>query len=97
MKVTSLTEPSSLNTPSGKAAFYICHVLPEWLASLTLFADNIRKKFGTGLLGDYRFKDETESQKRKRHARMAKRREKKAAKALEGNFDLELMEKKAGV
>jgi hypothetical protein len=78
MKVTSLSDPGGLNTPGGKAAFYICHVLPEWLASLTLFSDNIRKSFGTGLFGDYRVIDETESQKISRHAKEAKRKAKNA-------------------
>ena len=94
MKVTSLTDPSSLNTPGGKAAFYICHVLPEWLASLTLFADNIRKTFGTGLFGDYRVRDETESEKVSRRAKEAKRRERKAN---ESNPAVELVEKKEKV
>ena len=80
MKVTSLTEPNSLNTSTGKAVFYIFHVLPEWLASVTLFSENIRKTFGTGLGGDYRARDETPSEKEKRHAAYEKRREKKAAK-----------------
>jgi len=97
MRVTSLNDPISLDTPGGKAAFYVCHVLPEWLASLTLFANNIRKAFGSGLCGDYRFRDETETEKRKRHARMAKRREKKEAKALKENLAVELVEKKEKV
>ena len=79
-RVTSLNDPINLDTPGGKAAFYVCHVLPEWLATLTLFGSNIRKGFGTGLFGDYRFKDETESEKTKRHARIEKRRQKKEAK-----------------
>jgi len=92
MRVTSLDDPISLDTPGGKAAFYVCHVLPEWLASLTLFGYNIRKTFGTGLCGDYRFKDETEKEKSKRHARMAKRKEKKEAKT-EKSTAFELVEK----
>jgi len=94
MRITSLNEPISLDTPGGKAVFYLCHVLPEWLASLALFGYNIRKTFGTGLLGDYRFKDETETQKRKRHERMAKRKEKKAVKSFEESAVFELAEKK---
>lgn len=88
-RVTSLNDPISLDTPGGKAAFYVCHVLPEWLATLTLFGSNIRKGFGTGLCGDYRYKDETESEKIKRHARKEKRKQKK-----EVNVGLEMNEKK---
>jgi len=94
MKVTSLSEPGGLNSPGGKAAFYVCHVLPEWLASLTLFADNIRKTFGTGLVGDYRFRDETEKEKKSRLAKIARRKERKANKT---NTAIELVEKKEGV
>jgi len=88
MKVTSLTDPSSLNTSAGKAAFYILHVLPEWLASVTLFAENIRKTFGTGLGGDYRARDETPSEKEKRHAAYENRRNKKAAKEAAYEMDV---------
>jgi len=76
-RVDSLTDPSPLNTPRGKAAFYILHVLPEWLASVTLFSVNVRKYFGTGPFGDYRFRDETEKEKEKRLKREAKKAEKK--------------------
>ena len=82
-----------MNTPGGKAAFYVCHVLPEWLASLTLFADNIRKTFGTGLVGDYRLRDETENEKKSRLARVARRRERE----VETVTAVELVEKKEGV
>jgi hypothetical protein len=97
MRVTSLNDSISLNTPGGKVAFYVCHVLPEWLASLTLFGYNIRKSFGTGLCGDYRFRDETEKEKRKRLARLAKRREKKEGKTLEKSTAIELAERKEKV
>ena len=70
---TSLSAPSPLNKPTSKAAFYVFHVLPEWLASLILFGYNIRKTFGTGLCGDWRMWDETEKERVKRLARAAKR------------------------
>jgi hypothetical protein len=57
--------------------FYIFHVLPEWLAICILFSENIRKTFGTGLFGDWRGKDETETQKTKRLAKRAAKEEKK--------------------
>jgi len=71
-RVTSLTE-SKLNRPGEKAAFYIFHILPEWLATVVLFVDNIRKTFGTGLVGDWRIKDETGREKEKRIASEEKR------------------------
>ena len=77
IRTTSLSAPSALNMPTAKAAFYIFHVLPEWLATLILFGDNIRKSFGTGLVGDVRYRDETEKEREKREKREAKRKEKK--------------------
>jgi len=83
LKTTSLSAPNPLNTPSSKAAFYIFHVLPEWLATLILFGDNIRKTFGTGLVGDWRLWDETEKQRVKRLAREAKREAKRKEKKMQ--------------
>ena len=83
LKTTSLSAPSPLNTPSSKAIFYIFHVLPEWLATLILFGNNIRKTFGTGLLGDWRLWDETEKERVKRLARMAKREAKRKEKKMQ--------------
>ncbi|KAF8812916.1 hypothetical protein BYT27DRAFT_6399129 [Phlegmacium glaucopus] len=77
IKTTSLSAPSVLDTPRAKAAFYVFHVLPEWLASLILFGVNIRKTLGTGMWGDWRIKDETEKQRAKREKREAKRKNKK--------------------
>ena len=82
IKTTSLTASSPLNTPGSKALFYIFHVLPEWLASAILFGDNIRKTFGTGLIGDWRLWDETEKERVKRMARIAKRDAKRKEKKL---------------
>jgi hypothetical protein len=79
VRTTSLSSPSVLNTPLAKAGFYVFHVLPEWLASLILFGNNIRKTFGTGLVGDWRIMDETEKQRLKREEKMAKRQQKKMA------------------
>ena len=90
-RVTSLTE-SRLNRPGEKAAFYIFHVLPEWLATVVLFVDNIRKTFGTGLAGDWRLKDETEKEKEKRMASEEKRKTKRLAEKGNGGT-AELFEK----
>ena len=88
LKTTSLSAPSPLNTPVSKAAFYVFHVLPEWLASVIIFVDNIRKTFGTGLLGDWRLWDETEKERVKRLARAAKREAKREAKRKEKKMQL---------
>ena len=72
-ETTLLSAPSPLNTPSSKAAFYIFHVLPEWLASLIIFGSNIRKTFGTGFFGDKRLWDETETERTERLKKEAKR------------------------
>ena len=69
---TSLTSPSPIDTPLSKAFFYIFHALPEWLACVILFGDNIRETFKTGLFGDWRLWDETEKERVKRLAREAK-------------------------
>jgi hypothetical protein len=85
---TSLSAPSPLNTPLSKASFYIFHVLPEWLASLILFGINIRKTFGTGLVGDWRASDETEKERMKRLDREVKRQAKRQAKHQEETLQL---------
>ncbi|KAF9476875.1 hypothetical protein BDN70DRAFT_907460 [Pholiota conissans] len=65
-RTTSLEIVGPLDTTGAKAAFYILHVLPEWLAALVLFGGNTRQTFGAGMFGDYRLRDETEAQKQKR-------------------------------
>jgi len=72
-----LTGPNPLNSSSAKTLFYTFHVLPEWLAVCILFSENVRKTFGTGMLGDWRIKDETEKQKTKRLAKEAAEEAKK--------------------
>ena len=49
--------PHSLNTTTSKALFYIFHVSPELLATLSLFLVNARDVFSTGMFGDYRHRD----------------------------------------
>ena len=77
---TSLSVPSPLNTPRSKAAFYIFHVLPEWLAILILFGNNVRKTFGTGFVGDRRLWDETEKEREERLKKEAKQEAKRQEK-----------------
>lgn len=96
IRVTSLSGPSPLNTPTSKALFYVFHVLPEWLASVILFGDNIRKTFGTGLVGDFRLWDETEKERVKRLAREAKREAKRKEKKMQ-LVDVEVAEMKGRV
>jgi hypothetical protein len=62
---TSLTStaPGSQNTPAEKAAFYVFHILPEWISVLILLLCNVRDMFGTGMFGDHRFRDETQREK----------------------------------
>lgn len=71
------TGPGTLNSSGAKAAFYIFHVLPEWLASVALFSTSVRKAFGTGLAGDWRFRDETPAERQTRLEKEAKKAEKK--------------------
>lgn len=79
-ETTSLSAPSPLNTPRSKAAFYIFHVVPEWLASVIIFGCNIRKTFGTGFVGDKRLWDETETERVERLKKEAKREAKRQEK-----------------
>lgn len=63
------TAPGSQNTPAEKAAFYILHIVPEWISVLVLLLCNLRDVFGTGMFGDYRAKDETEGEKESKEAK----------------------------
>jgi hypothetical protein len=83
-KTTSFTSraPGSLNSRGAKAGFYILHVLPEWLAIVTIFTFNIRQIFGTGFWGEYRYRDDTPKEREKREKREAKRAEKRKQKQL---------------
>lgn len=61
-QTTSLesTARHSQNDPESKAFFYIFHVAPEWLAVLLMLSINVRKRFNTGLWGDFRTRDKKE-------------------------------------
>lgn len=69
--------PGNLNSSGAKACFYIFHVLPEWMLNLILVSVNVRKTLGTGIWGDWRYRDETEIEKTKREAKEAKKIEEK--------------------
>jgi len=86
-RIDSLRGPNSLNSSSAKALFYIFHVLPEWLAIFILFSQNVRKTFGTGLFGDWRGKDETEKEKKKRLLKQAAKEAKKGVSMGRGDVD----------
>ncbi|KAF6763156.1 hypothetical protein DFP72DRAFT_525527 [Ephemerocybe angulata] len=58
--------PGTLNSPAGKALFYLLHVLPEWVAAAILIVPNTRKAFGTGIIGDYRGWDDSPAEIQKR-------------------------------
>lgn len=79
-RTTSLSDPSPLNDGGAKAAFYIFHVLPEWVAITTLLIPNIRKLFGTGLWGDFRWRDMTPKQVQKWKAQQEKKEKKRKMK-----------------
>ena len=51
------TAPGSQNAPRDKAAFYILHAAPEFLAIALLVSQNVRQVFGTGPFGDLRMRD----------------------------------------
>lgn len=75
--------PGSLNSRGAKAAFYVLHVLPEWLALAVLFGCNVRRVFGTGVAGDLRTRDDTPKQRERRERREEEARERKARRARE--------------
>ena len=52
-----LTGPGTHNTPSDKAAFYVLHVSPEFVATAILVSLNAHRVFGTGPWGDLRVRD----------------------------------------
>ena len=65
-RIDSLRGLNPLNSSAAKGLFYVFHILPEWLAVCVLFSENVRKTFGTGLFGDWKGRDETEKEKKKR-------------------------------
>lgn len=78
-KTTSLEALMSLNESNAKAAFYIFHMLLEWLSALIFLAADVRKTFCTGPIGDTRMRDMTLKQHDKWAAKQAKMEEKRRA------------------
>ncbi|KAF9447952.1 hypothetical protein P691DRAFT_801514 [Macrolepiota fuliginosa MF-IS2] len=77
------TASGSLNSVGDKAAFYIFHILPEWLSSALLFVFNTRRIFSTGFIGDWRLADEGPKEKERRLKKEAAHREKLQLRKLE--------------
>ncbi|KAH9478576.1 hypothetical protein JR316_0009033 [Psilocybe cubensis] len=95
-KTTSLSDPNPLNDSAAKATFYIFHVLPEWVAITTLLIPNIRKLLGTGMWGDFRWRDMTPAQVEKWKTQQAKReheRNKKSGLSGDAHDEIPLQEK----
>ncbi|KAJ2912418.1 hypothetical protein MD484_g7995, partial [Candolleomyces efflorescens] len=65
--------PGSQSSRRAQAAFYVLHVLPEFLTTVTLLSLNVRKVFGTGFWGDWRNSDDTPEEQAKRRAKEAAR------------------------
>jgi len=77
----------ALNTLADKAAFYVFHVLPEWILVAALCAFNTKEICQTGFKGDHRWRDETPKQRAKRE-RKARERAAKKAEAKNASFEL---------
>jgi hypothetical protein len=82
------TASGSQNTPAEKAAFYIFHILPEYISVLILLSCNVRDVFGTGMFGDRRFRDETQREKEIKETNELYQLDKKAGSAV-GIYDEE--------
>jgi len=80
------TASGSQNTPAEKAAFYIFHILPEYISVLLLLSSNVRDVFGTGMFGDRRFRDETQREKEIKEIHELYQSDKKAGSAV-GIYD----------
>jgi len=80
------TASGSQNTPAEKAAFYIFHIVPEWISVLILLSCNVRDIFGTGMFGDHRFRDETQREKEIKEASELYKLDRKAGSAV-GIYD----------
>ncbi|KAH7322272.1 hypothetical protein B0J17DRAFT_723441 [Rhizoctonia solani] len=54
LRTINVFEPLS---PSARAAFYIFHLVPEWLCVCVLLGTNVRARFRTGRWGDYELRE----------------------------------------
>ncbi|KAJ6501612.1 hypothetical protein C8R47DRAFT_233833 [Mycena vitilis] len=73
----------SLNTAEDKAAFYVVHLVPEYIVVVMLCVYNVKEVFQTGNWGDLRWRDETPNEREKR--------ERKKARAKNSSFELSNM------
>ncbi|KAJ7655254.1 hypothetical protein DFH06DRAFT_1282296 [Mycena polygramma] len=73
----------SLNTAGDKAAFYVVHLVPEYIVVVMLCVYNVKEVFQTGNWGDLRWRDETPKEREKR--------ERKKARAKNSSFELSNM------
>jgi len=85
----SSTAPGSLSSKEEKMAFYVLQMLPEWMSAALLLLFNLREEFGTGLHGDFRWRDETPEQKEKREMKEQERREKATLREKEKKLETE--------
>ena len=53
-------------SPSARVAFYIVHLLPEWLCVFVLLGTNVRARFNTGRWGDYEMTDRSRNKRLER-------------------------------
>ncbi|KAF8606200.1 hypothetical protein BDV93DRAFT_596120 [Ceratobasidium sp. AG-I] len=56
-------------SPSSRTAFYIVHLLPEWLCVCVLLGTNVRARFNTGRWGDYELTDRSRNKRLERAQR----------------------------
>ncbi|KAF7340044.1 hypothetical protein MVEN_01922400 [Mycena venus] len=73
------------NTGADKAAFYVVHLLPEWIVVFCLCAFNVKDICQTGFTGDNRWWDETPKEREKREKKEQERARKKAEKENAGS------------
>jgi hypothetical protein len=66
----------ALNTKADKVAFYIVHLLPEFIVAFLFCAFNVKDICNTGFKGDGRWWDETPKERERRE----RKEQEKAAK-----------------
>ncbi|KAH6914499.1 hypothetical protein BKA70DRAFT_1369758 [Coprinopsis sp. MPI-PUGE-AT-0042] len=63
------TGRGSLNSPGDKAAFYVLHVLPEWISNVIILGFNVRRSLGLAH-GEDRGREENAKERAKREKRL---------------------------
>ncbi|KAF7340050.1 hypothetical protein MVEN_01923000 [Mycena venus] len=79
------------NTGADKAAFYVVHLLPEWIVIFLMCIFNVREICQTGFKGDTRWWDETPKEREKRERKEREKARKKAEKKNRSTIELELI------